>query len=430
MAPHARRSRALSSLTRAALAAVLAVALSSTGARAQSAGVVALRFAAVVNPGQPTITDAVVVVRGDKIVSVGSGAATIPAGAWIVDLRPLTAIPGMIDAHTHMTYWRDKVKSPQGPSPRSPDTLLVLLADNARKTLETGVTTVRDLNAGGGIDILMRDAINKGAMIGPRMFVSGQGMSKRATDTVPLDIKAMVRARVDAGADWIKMFGSIGSGQNVTSTQTFTDAEMKLAAETAHAYGKRITIHSYGPSGARGALHAGVESIEHPAGVPQALLEEWAKTNVFYVPTIDHNRFYRDNATLLGYPQAVPQLDSFIALNLETATRAHKLGIKFAMGSDALYWMFGDNTRELGWYIKAGMTPEEALATATTNGAAMLGMADKLGAIGPGYFADIAAVEGDPLRDIDVVINNVRWVMKGGTVVVDKRTGVTTTSAR
>jgi imidazolonepropionase-like amidohydrolase len=261
------------------------------------------------------------------------------------------------------------------------------------------------------------------------MFVSGQGMSKRASDTVPLDIRAMVKARVDAGADVIKIFGSTGSGQNVTGVQTFTDAEMKLAVETAHAYGKRVHIHTYGPDGARGAIRAGAESIHHPAGVPDATLDEWARTNIFYVPTIDHNRYYSDNADPMGFPDARPRLDSFIALNLETATRAHRKGIKFAMGSDAAYWMFGENTRELAWFVKAGMTPEQALATATTNGAALLGMADKLGRIAPGYFADIAAVEGDPLRDINVVINNVRWVMKGGSVVVDVRKGTTTQNA-
>ena len=414
-------------LTRPLMAALLVLGLMVAPARAQSVGVTAVRFAQLVNPGEPTVNDAVVVVKGDQIVSVGSGASAIPAGAYVMDLRPLVAIPGMIDVHTHMTYWKDATK-PNAPAPRSQDPLLVLLQWGAKKTLETGVTAVRDLNASGGIDLRMRDAINSGAMVGPRMYVAGRGLSKRANDTAKVDIPGFIRQRVDEGVDWIKMFGSTGSGQNVTSVQTFTDAEMKLAAAVAHSYGKPMTIHTYGPDGARGALHAGVESIEHPAGVPDALLDEWAKDhgNVFYVPTIDHNRYYRDNATMLGYPQAVPQLDSFIALNLETAARAHKKGIKFAMGSDALYTMFGENTRELGFFVKAGMTPEEALVAATRNGAALLGKADKLGRVAPGYFADIAAVQGDPLRDINVVLNNVKWVMKGGSVVVDKRTGATT----
>ena len=411
------------------LAVAFAVALLSAPLAAQSPGRVALRFGALVNPGEPVIRDAVVVVLGDSILSVGSGDAAVPEGAWVTDLRPLVAIPGMLDMHTHLTYWRDKVRAPRGPAPRSLDSVLVVARETAMKTLETGVTSVLDLNAQGGADIRMRDAIARGMIVGPRMFVSGQGLSKRASDTVPPDIPALVRARVAAGADVIKIFGSTGSGQNVTGVQTFTDAEMKLAVETAAAYGKRVHIHSYGPDGARGAIRAGAASVHHPAGVPDAILDEWARTNVYYVPTIDHNRYYRDNADLLGFPDARPRLDSFIVLNLETATRAPRKGVKFAMGSDAAYFMFGENTRELGWFVKAGMTPEQALATATANGAALLGMADELGRIAPGYFADIAAVEGDPLRDIDVVINNVRWVMKGGSVVVDKRAPTATTSA-
>ena len=402
--------------------AALVLLLTGGALHAQGApALTALRFGALVDGDGTRTANAVVVVEADTIVSVGTGDAAVPAGAWVIDLRPLTAIPGLIDVHTHVTYVRDKVNAPRGPGPRSRDSILVLAQGNARNALRTGVTTVRDLNAGGGVDVAMRDAIAEGRMVGPRMFVSGQGLSRRGTDTVRVDIPALVRARVEAGVDWIKMFGSTGSGQNVTGVQTFTDEEMRLAVETAHAYGKRITIHSYGPNGARGALLAGAESIEHPAGVPDDLLREWAKRGTFYVPTIDHNRFYRDNATLLGYPEAVPRLDSFIALNLETAGRAHRAGVRFAMGSDALYWMFGENTRELDWFVKAGMTPAEALRAATMNGAALLGMAGRLGRVAPGYYADIVAVEGDPLSDIHVVIGGVVWVMKGGQVVVDGR---------
>ncbi len=396
----------------------------------------ALRFGALADATGRRITDAVVVVQGDRVMSVGSGDRAVPAGAKVVDLRPLTAIPGLIDLHTHMTYWKDK-SNPSRPSPRGKDSVVMFSAQNALKTLETGVTSVRDLGASNYTDIALRDSINKGVYPGPRMFVAGYGMSKanagrggnpptrnpangRIVDT--LDIAAAVKAQVDAGADWIKMYGSTGTYANVTGTQTFTDREMQVAVAEAHKLHKPIAIHSYGDSGGRAAMRAGANSVEHPAGVSDAVLAEWAKTNTYYVPTVDHNRFYAENATLLGYnAQQVAGLDSFRALNLETVRRAHKAGVKMGMGSDAVYWMFGENTRELGWFVKAGMTPAQSLATATTGAAELLGMQDKLGRIAPGYFADIVAVDGNPLADIDVVINRVKWVMKGGAVVVDKR---------
>jgi imidazolonepropionase-like amidohydrolase len=140
------------------------------------------------------------------------------------------------------------------------------------------------------------------------------------------------------------------------------------------------------------------------------------------VPTIDHNRYYIDNGDKIGYaPGYKEKLSAFIPRNLETARKAFKAGVKIAMGSDAIYTMFGQNTRELGWFVKAGMTPEQALQTATRTAAELLGKEKELGALAQGYFADLVAVEGDPLADINVAIYNVRWVMKAGSVVVDKR---------
>jgi imidazolonepropionase-like amidohydrolase len=146
-----------------------------------------------------------------------------------------------------------------------------------------------------------------------------------------------------------------------------------------------------------------------------------AKRGTFYVPTIDHNRYYVDNGDKIGYaPGYKERLEAYIARNLETTRRAFKAGVKVVMGSDAVYTMYGENTRELGWFIKVGMTPEQALQTATGNAAALLGKEKELGAVAPGYLADLVAVEGDPLADINVTLNNVKWVMKGGEVVVDK----------
>jgi imidazolonepropionase-like amidohydrolase len=218
------------------------------------------------------------------------------------------------------------------------------------------------------------------------------------------------------------VYGSTGTGADTSTVQTFTFEEMKAAVDAAHKYGKRIAIHSYGAPGGRDAVRAGANTLEHAIELDDATLALMAKQGTIYVPTIDHNRYYADFRTDYGYTDDQARgLDQYRAKNLETARRAFKAGVKFAMGSDAVHMMFGQNTRELGHYVLAGMTPAQALATATVNGAEMLGMSDRIGRVAPGYFADIVAVEGDPRANIDVVLKGVRWVMKGGRVVVDKR---------
>src|SRR5690349_10106998 len=398
-----------------------------------------LRFTRLVDVPDHVVDDAVVVVQGERITTVGSGTKAIPAGAKVIDLRPLTGIPGLIDVHTHMTYFWDQQPGTQPWSQqgrrRSAETVF-LAQENARKTLQTGVTTVRDLGASEYGDIVMRDLINRGAMAGPRMFVAGFGLSRQRTPPRPgappgaprgrvaemADIPIAVKAQVDAGADWIKMYGSTGSGADVTGDETFSLDEMKAAVDAAHAAGKRIAIHSYGPQGGRDAVRAGAESVEHAVDLDDSTLTEMAARGTFYVPTIDHNRYYAEYHEQFGYtPDQVAGLDAYRARNIATARRAWKAHVKFAMGSDAVFTMFGQNTRELGWFVQIGMTPAQALATATTNAAALLGMSQSLGAVAPGYDADLVAVSGDPLRDIHVVIDSVRWVMKGGQVMVDAR---------
>jgi imidazolonepropionase-like amidohydrolase len=356
--------------------------------------------------------------RDDKIETVG------PCSADAIDMSRYTAIPGMIDVHTNMTYVQENPVSQAGRGAA----VLYLAAANAKKTLETGVTSVRDLGAQNYSDIAMRDLINAGLMMGPRMFVAGYGLQVQrgvnATPnnaTGPVEVMRVVRLQVFAGVDYIKMYGSTGSGQDVTQFETFTYEEMKAAVEAAHALGKRIAIHSYGPAGARDAVRAGADSLEHATDMEDATIADMVKRKTWYVPTIDHNRYYVDNYKLLGYPtKALDGLNDYIARNLETAKRAWKAGVRFAMGSDAVYTMFGENTRELAWFVKAGMSPEQALKAATTCGAELLGQEKSLGTLRSGYLADVVAIEGDPLADIQVAIDKVRWVMKGGKVVVDK----------
>jgi imidazolonepropionase-like amidohydrolase len=170
------------------------------------------------------------------------------------------------------------------------------------------------------------------------------------------------------------------------------------------------------------AVRAGADSVEHGVDLDDETLAEMARRGTVWVPTIDHNRYYVDARDEYGFrPESIPPLQDYIQRNLESARRAVRAGVRVAMGSDAVFSMFGQNTRELGWFVKAGMTPEQALASATTVPAVLLGIDDRLGRIAPGYLADLVAVEGDPLANIDALFTGVCWVMKEGVVVVDSR---------
>ena len=420
------------------LCAVLATGF-ARGQERQAAKWKAVKFGKLWDGRGKVWTNAIVVVAGERVKEVTTEAARIPPGAEVIDLTNYYGLPGLIDVHTHSTMYTDE--TPGVPmlkqiTANSPAVQVYLARKGALRMLEAGVTTVRDLGADRYMDIAMRDLINRGEMIGPRMLVSGYGLNISMTPTgkavppvagtavadgVPEVLRA-VRQQIAAGADVVKMYASTGTDDDTSGFQTYSYEEIKAAVDTAHQFGKKIAIHSYGPDGARDAVRAGTDSLEHATDMDDATIREMVTRGTYYVPTIDHNRYYVENWQKIGYADGFQaKSKAYIERNVLTAHRAYKAGVKIAMGSDAIYSMFGENTRELGWFVKAGMTPEAALATATVNAAELLGKKDELGAVAPGYYADLVAVEGDPTADIGAAIGKVKWVMKGGETVADKR---------
>jgi imidazolonepropionase-like amidohydrolase len=282
----------------------------------------------------------------------------------------------------------------------------------------------------------------------------------RVTDPVER-IQAMVdraNAVADSGADWLKIFATTGTADDLTGEQIYSYVEIKAATDTAHGRGLKVALHAYGPSAVPDAIRAGVDSIEHAVDVDDATLQTWAAARIAYVPTIDHNRYYADHRSEYGYNgQTAEALHTFTVSNVAMLQRAHQAGIPIVFGSDAVMSMFGQNSRELEWFALAGLSPAEIIRTATLNAAHLLGRdvlvvesssanitstssainlsggsEDELGAnsdsidsndrvlplarLAPGYAADIIAVEGNPLEDVSAITRRVNWVMKGGEV--------------
>jgi imidazolonepropionase-like amidohydrolase len=256
------------------------------------------------------------------------------------------------------------------------------------------------------------------------MIVAGQGISapRQPAAGDPDALRKLTEDRIKSGSDWIKVYASRGSFDSVETTQTLSFEAMKAIVDTAHAAGRKVAIHSYGASGVKDAVRAGADSVEHGVDLDDDTLADMVKRGTVWVPTIDHNRYYVDARDEYGFkPEAIPPLQDYLRRNLEATRRAAQAGVRLGMGSDAVFTMFGQNTRELGWFVKAGLTPPEALAAATTTAADLLGMSDRLGRIAPGYAADLVAIDGDPLANIDALFTGVRVVLKDGRTVVDRR---------
>ena len=379
-----------------------------------------------------------VVVDGDKVTSV-SGGGSQPgdqADGHVINLPNATLLPGLIDAHTHLTFDPNFGYQELGISiPKE----ALIGAKNARITLEAGFTTVRNVGASGYTDIALRDAINEGMVPGPRIMASGPALSitgghcdqnllpyewhaksDGAADGVE-GVQHKVREIIKYGADVIKVCatgGVLSKGDDPRASQ-YTLEEMKAIVADAHRLGRKVAAHAHGAQGIAWAAEAGVDSIEHGSYIDDAGIAMMKKNGTYLVPTLYLADWMRENAVKIGLPAMyAAKMKEVTAVSRQNIKKAFNAGVKIAFGTDAAVYPHGLNAHEFAVYVQIGMTPLQAIQTATVNAADLLGWS-KIGSIETGNFADIIAVNGDPLKDVTLLQNPV-MVMKGGAIYKQK----------
>jgi imidazolonepropionase-like amidohydrolase len=379
-------------------------------------------------------------IEGDKVTGISSGQkspAESQAGARVINLPNATLLPGLIDVHTHLTFDPNFGYQELGVSiPKE----ALIGAKNARITLEAGFTTVRNVGASGYTDIALRDAINEGMVPGPRIMASGPALSitgghcdqnllpyewhaksDGAADGVE-GVQHKVREIIKYGADVIKVCatgGVLSKGDDPRASQ-YTLEEMKAIVADAHRLGRKVAAHAHGAQGIAWAAEAGVDSIEHGSYIDDAAIKVMKERGTYLVPTMYLADWMRENAAKIGLPAMYAEkMKSVTAASRQNLKHAFESGVKVAFGTDAAVYPHGLNAHEFAVYVQQGMTPIQAIQTATVNAADLLGWSDRIGTLEQGKFADIVAVNGDPLKDVTLLQSPV-FVMKGGTVYVQK----------
>ena len=372
-------------------------------------------------------------VREGRIVEVGSGDATLPAGATHVDLKGMTLLPGLIDMHVHLdsdpTYggytslqFTDRFWS-------------VLAVGHAQKTLMAGFTTVRNVGANGWNDVGLRQAIDAGKLTGPRSVTGGPsfGATGGPCDSTffppsmeqkspynadsPEEGRKRVRELRKYGAQVIKICatGGVFSRNTEPGQQQMTYEEMKAVADEAHLWGLKVAAHAHGASGIREAIRAGVDTIEHASLIDDAGIRLARERGAWLSMDIYNTEYTQSEGRKNGVLEDNLRKDREVAdIQRENFRKAHQAGVRMVYGTDAGIYPHGDNARQFAWMVRYGMTPTEAIRTATVNAAEALGRAD-LGVLEPGRVADVIAVAGDPTRDV-TLLESVPFVMKGGQV--------------
>jgi len=419
----------------AAVVALSAVSLRAQQSVAPAAKKIAIRAGRLIDEkSDAPISNALILIEGNKIVSVTSGGSA-PPGVELIDLANATVLPGFVDAHTHVLLQGDITAEDYDKQllKQSIPYRAILAARNAQIALSHGFTVLRDLETEGAMyaDVDVKKAINDGEIPGPHMQVATRAMAP--TGAYPLlgyswelsvpkgvqivdgveEIRKAVREQSTNGADWIKYYSDhgyfYGPDGVLHSHVNFTDEEARALVEETHRIGKKVAAHAIGNDGIAAALRAGADSIEHGDGLSEPQMEEMARRGIYWVPTIAVGA-YVANGRQGNWPKMVDTEKAAFQLAL-------KKNVKIVLGTDAggFDWRDLNQAKEFEYFVNYGMTPRQAIRTATTSAAELLGWSDNMGTVEPGKWADLVAVSGDPLKDISE-LERVKFVMKSGVV--------------